>query len=207
MQADDVSDASDQSQTDAADSPTDALSAAFDSDDIVETLAGSGLGAGDLAPGAIPGDDPLTAQASVQTAATGVRSVQRDPPSAAGGAGTGPTTRQASVGDLLSALASIPELKSKLDQLKALALDLLNAALSSTGGKVAVASVALGAGATLTAIDPTRKLEFGVLNGKKIPVPIPGLRDSFSVSPIAPDGRLQGAMLYFDLGRWIPGMH
>jgi len=172
--------------------PADAFAAAFDTEEIVEEMSGLGLGAGDLAPGAIPGDAPQEVQAILQ----------RDP-----APGAGPATRQASTGDLLAAIAAIPEVKSKLDQLKSLALNLLKAAMSTPAGATTVVSVAVGGAATLTAIDPTRKIEFNLLNGKKIPIPLPPLRDSLTITPLlSSDGKFSGGTLSIDLAKWIPGL-
>ena len=184
------------SEGDQAASP-DALEAAFQPDDIVATMAGMGEGAADLAPdpGAAP-DDGATAQAFF---------LQRDPPP---GGGEPAPAKAASAGDLLSALAAVPEIKAALEALKKLALADWDQFLKGTTVAEKAATVTVGAAIVLggvagAASDPqARQKGFSMLNGAKIP--IPGL-SGLTITPQITGDKFTGGSVGLDMCK-VPGV-
>lgn len=192
---------------DAAGAPSpEALSAVFRPDDIVAAMAGMGEGAGDLAPDQDPQgqDSDATAQAL---------SVQRDPPPPGGPglpADTAPP-KAGSAGDVLAALAAVPQFKPALEALKKKMLADWQAFLNgtTTSEKVVTFGVAgvivAGAVAGAASNAQSRKAGIDLFNGVKIPVPIPGLGGALTVTPITSKGAVNGGTVGVDLCK-LPGM-
>jgi hypothetical protein len=192
----------------------DIFDAAFQPDDIVSAMAGMGLGAADLAPGVNrPLDDSqVTAQALF---------LQRDPPPQSGtGPGlpaVAPPTKPAGIGDLFEALSKVPEVADALKQLKQMVLDsweaLLKGEVTAKEEKVvaftiAGAAIVLG-GVAGVASDPDLRKKAATsgvdaLNNAKIPVPIPGLNGSLSITPKTANGALQGGTVNVDVLQLFP---
>lgn len=183
------------------------LSAVVVPDDIVAAMEGMGEGAGDLAP-----DQDQQADDSDTTAQA--LSVQRDPPPPSGpGLPAGPTPAKAgSTGDVLSALAAVPEFKAALDALKRKMLADREAfqAGTTTSEKVVTFSVAGiivgGAVAGIASNAQSRKAGIDLFNGVKIPVPIPALNGGLTITPMTSKGAVTGGTVGVDLCKVVPGM-
>lgn len=183
----------------------DAAAAQLDPDTIVSNMAGAGTGAGDLAPSGPTGDDATAQALSI--------SVQRDPPSSPPTDPAAPPAapKQGSVGDILSALAAVPEIKAALEKLKTLALDTLKTDWSKlqTGEKAAVVTTGVvivgGALAGALANPDSRSVIEGQISGKFVPIPATPVQIKIDITK----DRVTGGAVQVDLApliRKIPGV-
>jgi hypothetical protein len=179
----------------------------------MENLSDSDLGAGDLAPGAPQSAGDQDSAPTAQAMSVQALTIQRDPPtSPPPGGDPSAQTKPGSAGDVVKAVAAVPEVKQGVDQLKQkVMVDWAKLVANPIDLSITIAitsAIAVGAGAGAMSNPSSRNLVLNSIFNNAIPVPLPNAvggtkLPGFSITILGSNGKVTGAGLGINIGQML----